>query len=166
MFQSNKHGECGDAVGTAIDVGYRHFDCAAIYGNEAEIGEALNSKINAGIVPRKDLFITSKLWNDRHDPDQVVQSCQESLNKFGLAYLDLYFLHWPCGIDAERGDSLFSSKFQVSKHSFVDTWRGMEKCVELGLTKSIGISNFNHHQINKLLNSGIKIKPSVNQVLK
>lgn len=106
------------------------------------------------------------MWNDRHDPDQVVQTCQESLSRFGLAYLDLYLIHWPCGVDAERVDSIFNSKFQVSKHSFVDTWRGMEKCVQLGLTKSIGISNFNHHQINMLLNSGIKIKPAVNEVFK
>lgn len=105
------------------------------------------------------------MWNDHHDPDDVVQTGQESLSKLGFTYLDLYLIHWPFGIEnISPNEPDFSSNVNVSKHSFVDTWRGMEECVKLGLTKSIGVSNFNHHQINTLLNSAIQIQPVVNQV--
>lgn len=126
-----------------------------MYGNEKEIGRAIQDKIKDGTVKREDLFITSKLWNDSHNPEKVVDACKKSLSNFGLPYVDLYLIHWPCGYDSQRGSS--------TSFSIIDTWKEMEKCVKLGLTKSIGISNFNHEQIERLLKHA-EIKPVVNQV--
>ncbi|XP_044742513.1 aldo-keto reductase family 1 member B1-like [Chrysoperla carnea] len=162
-YQANLAGECAKVVKNAIDVGYRHFDCAFIYGNEKEIGEAFQEKLKDGTVKREELYITTKLWNNCHRPDRVVDACKKSLNNFGLSYVDLYLIHWPCGYDSQEGDDIFPSKFTLSSYSFVDTWKEMEKCVKLGLTKSIGISNFNHEQIERLLKHA-EIKPVVNQI--
>ncbi|XP_018356366.1 PREDICTED: aldose reductase-like [Trachymyrmex septentrionalis] len=154
------------AVHDAIDAGYRHFDCAYIYQNEKEIGKVLREKIAKGIVKREDLFITTKLWNTFHKRDNVVPACRRSVENFGLGYVDLYLIHWPISyaenadgiipID-ENGDPMFGHE------DFLDTWRGMEECVKLGLTRSIGLSNFNSEQIDRVL-SIAQIKPVMNQV--
>lgn len=154
------------AVRDAIDAGYRYFDCAFIYGNEKEIGKALREKIDEGIVKREDLFITTKLWNTMHKRENVVPACKKSLENFGFDYVDLYLIHWPMSYDEsaqdlwpvdEKGDPMSGTV------DYLDTWRGMEECVKLGLTKSIGLSNFNSEQIDRVL-SIAKIKPVVNQV--
>ncbi|XP_014204967.1 aldo-keto reductase AKR2E4 [Copidosoma floridanum] len=137
------------AVKLAIDFGYRHFDCASVYGNENEIGKAIKQKIEEGVVKREDIYIVTKLWNDEHDPKAVIPACKRSLKKLGLNYLDLYLVHWP-----------FSYPDEVD---FVETWRAMEECVKLGLTHSIGVSNFNIEQLTRLLDSA-SIKPVMNQI--
>ncbi|XP_043484330.1 aldo-keto reductase AKR2E4-like isoform X2 [Leptopilina heterotoma] len=141
--------EVESAVRLAIDIGYRHFDCAAVYGNEREIGKVLREKIADGTVKREDLFIVTKVWNDDHKEQEVVKACKDSLKKFGLDYIDLYLIHWPVS-DSDDVD-------------YIETWRGMEKCVELKLTKNIGLSNFNAEQIRRIL-AVAKIKPVMNQV--
>lgn len=160
----SKQGEVEDAVKAAIDAGYRHFDCAWFYGNEAEVGSAIREKIDSGIVKREDLFITSKLWNNFHCKMSVVPKLKESLEALGLDYLDLYLIHWPFAfkeeapmMPKEEGEQAFSDI------DYLETWEGMEEGQKLNLTKSIGVSNFNSEQIERLLKH-CKIKPVVNQV--
>ncbi|KAL7289712.1 hypothetical protein TKK_0016434 [Trichogramma kaykai] len=140
----------GKAVKMAIDAGYRHFDCAAVYGNEEDIGQAIKEKIEEGVVKREDLFIVTKVWNDEHRQNQVVPACKRSLKKFGMDYIDLYLVHWPFSYPEDGID-------------YLETWKGMEECMKLGLTRSIGVSNFNSQQLKRLLENS-KIKPVMNQI--
>ncbi|XP_023943994.2 aldo-keto reductase AKR2E4 [Bicyclus anynana] len=147
-------GQFRQAVEWAIDLGYRHIDSAAVYKNEVEVGEAIANKIEEGLVKREDLFVTSKLWNDCHARDVVVETLMESLRKLKLDYVDLYLIHWPISVTADGVDTAIS---------YLETWKGMEKTVELGLAKSIGVSNFNEKQIQEIYDNAV-IKPVVNQV--
>lgn len=158
-------GEVRQVVKYAIDIGYRHFDCAWIYGNEKEIGDGIREKIKDGTVKREDLFITTKLWNYFHEEAQVIPACKKSLENFGLDYVDLYLVHWPCAqkcLGEPSGIDPFGQSVNV-ECDYVETWKGMEQCVELELTKSIGLSNFNTTQVQRILDHA-KIKPVMNQV--
>lgn len=152
------------AVKDAIDIGYRHFDCAYVYCNEKEVGEAITAKIEEGVVTREDLFITSKLWNTFHSTHLVEPMIQETLKNLNLDYVDLYLMHYPMGY--QEGDSLFplvDGKPIPSNVDYLDTWKGMEEVYEKGLAKNIGISNFNSVQIERLLDN-CNVKPVTNQV--
>lgn len=152
------------AVKDAIDVGYRHFDCAHFYLNEAEIGEAIQESIDAGKVKREDLFITSKLWNTYHRPGAVEPALRVTLKNLGLDYLDLYLVHWPVAL--KEGDDLWpveNGKVVNATDDYLETWKAMEEVHKNGLTKSIGISNFNKEQIERLLQISTVV-PVVNQV--
>ncbi|PSN30152.1 hypothetical protein C0J52_23236, partial [Blattella germanica] len=146
----------------AIDVGYRHFDCAMFYENEAEVGAGIRAKISEGVIKREDVFITSKLWNTYHRPGIVVPTCKRTLKALGLDYLDLYLIHWPHAF--KEGDDFLpadsSGKLIYSDEDYVDTWKAMEDCLKQGLTKSIGLSNFNSKQIQRVLDIAT-IKPVV-----
>ncbi|CAH1975325.1 unnamed protein product [Acanthoscelides obtectus] len=158
-------GEVKEAVKCAISIGYRHIDCAWLYGNEKEIGEGIREKLNDGTVKREDLFIVTKLWNTFHEREKVVPACRESLKNFGLDYVDLYLVHWPCA-QKHTGKIDFNLPFKDAvniNYDFVDTWRGMEECVNLGLAKSVGLSNFNSKQVQRILDNA-KIKPVMNQI--
>jgi len=157
-------GEVGDAVREAIRLGYRHIDCASVYANEPEVGEAIRCAIDAGEVKREELWITSKLWCNAHGRDHVEPALRRTLADLGLAWLDLYLIHWPVPIKPgvafpTSGDDLLPPA-QVPLES---TWEGMEAVLEAGLTRHIGVSNFSSRKLHQLLAHG-RIRPEVNQV--
>lgn len=151
------------AVAGAIDVGYRMFDCASVYGNEALIGQVFADAMQSGKVKRDELFITSKVWNDMHGRGDVLVSMAQTLKDLQLDYIDAYFVHWPfpnyhapgCDGDARNPDSV---PFSVER--FMKTWRQMERLHDLGLAKHIGMSSMTIPKLEAVL-SLCRIKPSV-----
>jgi diketogulonate reductase-like aldo/keto reductase len=152
--------EVAGAVEGALRFGYRHVDCAAVYGNEAEIGAVLRG---SG-VPREELWITSKLWNDRHG--DAVRACEESLARLGLEYLDLYLVHWPVPnfhapkVDVEARDP-DARPFILAE--FMKTWRQLEELVHRGLVRHIGTSNVTVSKLRGILGEA-EIKPAANEM--
>lgn len=153
-------GEIGDAVKTAIEVGYRHIDCAYVYNNEKEIGDALQNLFQRKVVTREELFITSKLSAAMMHPDEVEKAIKETIDNLQVGYLDLYLVHLP--IPIETVDGKIRGR-RLQGFGLQDVWRKMEQCLESGLTRSIGVSNYNVQTLNDLLNYA-RIPPVVNQV--
>jgi len=164
----SKPGVVGAAVEKALSSGYKHIDCAHVYQNEAEIGESFTKMFGEGGIKREDIFITSKLWNTFHRADEVEAACDTTLKNLQLDYLDLYLIHWPVGLEPGKG-TLFPvdddkvALMDSKAPSFAETWGAMEKLVESGKCKNIGLSNFNQAQIEEVLSSA-KIKPANLQV--
>jgi diketogulonate reductase-like aldo/keto reductase len=162
-------GKVGEAVTYALtECGYRHIDCAWIYGNEKEIGEAFKKVFGGNTVKRDEVFVTSKLWNSFHAKKRVAKACKETLNNLKLEYLDLYLVHWGLATPPEDTDD---NKDVVDKNGVLiteripirETWEAMEELVKLGLVKAIGISNFTTMMILDLL-SYATVPPAVNQI--
>ncbi len=152
--------QIAEAVREAITVGYRLIDCASVYGNEKEIGISLRGVMNRGLK-REELWITSKLWNDKHGENDVIPSCEQSLRDLQLDYLDLYMIHWPFpnfhaqGVDVSSRDP--NAKPYIHEN-YMKTWRQLEKLVKMGLVKHIGVSNMTIPKL-KLLLRDAEIKP-------
>ena len=132
----------------ALKAGYRHIDTARIYGTEPAVGRAIK---NAG-VPRNEIFVTTKLWNNKHHPDDVEPALDASLKDLGTDYVDLYLMHWPSPF--ARGDSAFpkeNGKVKPGDTDYVDTYKAMEKCFKSGKARAIGVSNFSKAEMERLL---------------
>lgn len=153
-------GAVEDAVEQAIRMGYRHIDCAAAYGNEAEVGFALKKCLDEDVCTREELFVTSKLWLEDKAPEDVIPALQESLEKLRLTYLDLYLIHWPVSLVKGSDGKKFYTEEELPNSA---TWKKMEEAVAQGLVKSIGVSNFSDVKLSKLMKEA-RIPPAVNQI--
>jgi alcohol dehydrogenase (NADP+) len=160
----SKPGEVRQAVYWAIEAGYRHIDCAAIYQNEREVGQGIADAMADGLVKRKDLFITSKLWNDSHRHEDVKPALEKSLSDLRLDQLDLYLVHWPIAFKPGIGFATHREEFYTYQDvPLTQTWEAMQEQKASGLTKHIGVSNFNQGKLKELLAMGGET-PEMNQV--
>ncbi|MGX7243436.1 aldo/keto reductase [Enterococcus quebecensis] len=141
VWQVKDGEEAVDSVKWALDAGYRLIDTAAVYKNEVGVGEG----IRKSDVPREEIFVTTKLWNTDQGYETTLKAFDESLNKLGLDYVDLYLIHWPV------------------KDKYKDSWRAMEEIYRSGRAKAIGVSNFHEHHIDDLLTTA-EIVPMVDQI--
>ena len=162
-------GQVYEAVKYAIlEAGYRHIDCAFVYFNEHEVGRALKEVIDSEAVTREELFITSKLWCHNHSTHLVKPALKKTLADLQLDYVDLYLIHFPYGY--EEGGKPFPEEeegnpmtIKMSDVDYLDTWKGMEECVNEGLAQFIGVSNFNIEQVQRVLDN-CNIKPACHQL--
>lgn len=151
-------------VRSALAVGYRHIDCASVYGNEKEIGRILEEVLQSELIAREELWITSKVWNNMHD--RVIESCQQSLEDLRLDYLDLYLVHWPfpnyhpphCDVTSRSPHAR-----PYIHENYMRTWRQMEQLVERGLVRHIGTSNMTVPKL-KLLLRDAAVRPACNEM--
>jgi glycerol 2-dehydrogenase (NADP+) len=159
-------GEVRKAVAHAIKVGYRHIDCAYVYGNENEVGEGLQDAMADCKVKRSDLFITTKLWCTYHS--RVEENLDKSLKSLGLDYVDLYLMHWPCPMNPNGNHEKFpklpdGSRDLDKSWSYIQTYKQMEQLLSTGKTKAIGVANHSKKFLEELLPQ-VKVMPAANQI--
>ncbi|MGD9946885.1 MAG: aldo/keto reductase [Desulfobulbus sp.] len=157
-------GAVSAAIKEAIEAGYRHIDCAPIYGNEPEVGQALSEVLQVGTIARQDLWITSKLWNNAHAPELVEPALRQTLTDLGLDYLDLFLIHWPVVFTP---GVLFAQKAEeyipLADQPIIDTWRALEACKAKGLVRNLGVCNFTVAKLKALCDQAT-IQPAMNQI--
>ena len=150
----------------ALEAGFRHFDCAERYGNEREVGRALEAGLAAERMEREGIFVTTKLWNSNHRPERVEPAFQASLDRLGLKYLDLYLIHTPFafqpGNDQDPRDQNGNVVYD-QEVTLLDTWRAMETLVDHGRCRAIGLSDLGLNELRPIYESA-RIKPAVIQV--
>ncbi|KAJ2852680.1 hypothetical protein IWW36_000037 [Coemansia brasiliensis] len=157
-WKANETGVLAETVKKAVELGYRHIDCAKIYNNQCEIGKALKEVD----VPRDELFIVSKIFQNKHRPELVPGAVDEILGELGIEHLDLLLMHWPYALVPEQDTADFAAK-DLENVPIMDTWKAMEAMVDQGKVRSIGVSNFNKKILEKMLPQ-CRIKPVTNQV--
>jgi len=166
--------QTAQVVCNAIEIGYRHLDSAADYGNELEVGAGIAQALTKGLCAREDLWITSKLWNTYHSPEHVEAACRKTLQDLGVEYLDLYLIHFPISlqfVDFETryppewffDPSAAQPKMQIDPVPLSDTWKAMEALQKKGLVKNIGICNYNSGLLHDLM-AYAEIKPAMLQI--
>ena len=157
--------EVAEAVRYAASVGYRHFDCASVYGNEGQIGRAIQEIFDGGLR-RDEVWITSKLWNDKHGENDVIAACERSLSDLQIDHLDLYLIHWPFPNHHPPGCDVGSRSAHAVPYiheNYMRTWRRMEELVHRGLARHIGTSNMTIPKLRLLLRDA-RIKPAANEM--
>jgi D-xylose reductase len=173
-FWKVENDRASDLTYQAIQMGYRHLDCASDYGNEAFVGEGIKKALSDEICEREDLWVTSKLWNTCHRPEHVELACRRSIRDLQCDYLDLYLIHFPISLRFVPFEHRYpagwffdpTSSMPTLEHDpvpIIDTWRAMEELVDKGLVRNIGISNFGVSLIRDLL-SQARIRPAVLQI--
>ncbi|WP_207254766.1 aldo/keto reductase, partial [Pseudomonas sp. GP01-A14] len=154
------------AVTQALEAGFRHFDCAERYGNEAQVGAAIHDAVAAGKVRREDLFITTKLWNNNHRPERVVPAFEASCRRLQVEVIDCYMIHTPFAFlpgDELHPRDAFGHVLYDSGVTLIETWRVLERLVDEGRCKSIGVSDISLETLRELV-AVARIKPAVVQV--
>ncbi|GAA0901668.1 aldo/keto reductase [Rothia nasimurium] len=159
-------GRARQAFKLALEAGYRHFDCAERYRNEAIVGCAFAEAMASGVVRRKDLFVTTKLWNTNHRPERVEPALDASLERLGIAYVDAYLIHTPFAFQPgdeqdprdEHGQPVYDTGVTL-----LDTWHAMEQLVDKGKCRAIGLSDITLDKLKEIV-AGARIKPSVVQI--
>lgn len=159
----SKPGDVFGSVISAVKSGYRHIDCASIYGNEKEIGKALQQLFADSVVDRDELWITSKLWCDSFAPEDIEPAIQQTLADLQLEYLDLYLMHWPIPLKKGHGMRSADDFMDPVAQPFTLTWQAMSFLKEKGLAKHLGVSNFTEKKLKRLIEE-TNLKPEVNQV--
>lgn len=169
--------ECANAVYNAIKAGYRLLDSACDYGNEEQTGEGIQRALDEGVCSRKDLFVVSKLWNTFHRPEHVESACRRSMTDLGVDYLDLYLIHFPIALRYVSPEDSYPAEWvNMNTEDGVprmildegvtlrQTWEAMEKLVEKGLVRNVGLCNVGALALRQILNEARTVKPSVLQV--
>ena len=157
-----------------IKSGYRHLDSAADYGNEIQVGEGIKQVLGQGICRREDLWVTSKLWNTFHRPEHVLPACEKSLRDLGIDYLDLYLIHFPISLKYVDFDTRYppewifdptavNPRMHIDPVPLFETWYAMERLVERGLVKELGVCNYNSSLLHDLI-AYSSIKPAMLQI--
>jgi alcohol dehydrogenase (NADP+) len=160
----SRNGEVGEAIKIALNNGYRHIDCAAIYGNESEIGDAFKEVFDQGEIKREDVWITSKLWNNAHLAKDVEPALNQTLSDLKLDYLDLYLIHWPVAFKPETMNPSGPEDYLTPEEApIIDTWNEMVRLKKEGKIKHIGVSNFSVEKLEQLL-AQTDETPEMNQV--
>ncbi len=166
--------QTADVVCNAIEIGYRHLDSAADYGNEIETGQGISEALARGLCSREDLWVSSKLWNTFHRPEHVSQACEKSLHDLNLDYLDLYLIHFPISLKYVDIESRYppewvfdplsaNPRMEIDPVPLFETWKAMEQLQKSGLVKRIGVCNYSTALIHDLM-AYAEIKPAMLQI--